>query len=476
MSNSVKTDVIVIGAGVAGCNAAYRVADLGKRVTLIDQRDALGGVCLQEGCIPSKALLHISGLINQTHEMSQYGLEYESCKLNLEKINRWKDSIVKRLTGGLQFLAQKRNVKVIQGTAAFINANEIVVRAAENQQMVSFSNAIIATGSSPKQLNFLPQDSRIINSTAALDIQDPPQSLLILGGGIIGLEMATIYHALGTAVTLVEQENQLIPFADSDLVAPLYKRLIKRIKIHLKAKVSHVVAKEEGLLATFEGDNISKDPMLFERMLVSIGRSPNINELALDKAAIEINKQGFIAVNNVLQTAAPHIYAIGDVIGQPMLAHKASYEGRKAAEFIAMNNHVEFNHTPLVPVVAYTNPEIAWVGLTEKEAKAQDVSYEISVFPWIASGRAHTLNRTEGLTKLIFDSKTHQILGAGVVGVHAGDIIPELTLAIQLKATATQIANTIHPHPTLSESVMMAAEIFEGTATDVFMPKKGKKS
>ena len=475
MSNSTKTDIAVIGAGVGGYSAAFRAADLGKHVTLIDQRDILGGVCLQEGCIPSKALLRVSDLIDQTNDMRQYGLEYETFKLDIEKINRWKDSIIKRLTGGLQFLANKRNVTVVKGMASFLNANQLIVHAFENQKTISFSNAIIATGSLPRKLNFLPEDSRIINSTAALNIQNPPKSLLILGGGIIGLEMATIYHALGTNVTLIEQENQLIPFADSDLVAPLYKRLIKRIKIHLKAKVSNVVAKSEGLLVTFEDENTSKDSILCDRMLVSIGREPNINSLSLDKAAIEVNKRGFIVVNNALKTNVPHIYAVGDVVGQPMLAHKASYEGRKAAEFIATEKQSELNDAHLIPSVAYTNPEVAWVGLTEREAKARGVSYEISVFPWIASGRAYTLNRTEGFTKLIFDPKTHQILGAGVVGVHAGDIIPELTLAIQLKATAMQIANTIHPHPTLSESVMIGSEIVEGTATDVFMPKKGDK-
>ena len=476
MFHSTKTDIIVIGAGIGGYSAAFRAADLNKQVILIDERHALGGVCLQEGCIPSKALLHLANLIAQTDEMLPYGLAYAARRLDLEKINDWKNNIVKRLTSGLQFLAQKRNVTVIKGQASFLNSQQVVVGTAEHQQTISFDNAIIATGSSPRHLNFLPKDSRIIHSTAALNVQNRPQSLLIIGGGIIGLEMATIYQSLGTQVCLVEQENQLIPSADSDLIAPLYKRMSQRINIHLKVKVSQVSAKQEGLWVTFEGENIRNNPMRFDQILISIGRTPNINTLGLEKTAIKINPHGFISVNATLQTGEPHIYAIGDVIGQPMLAHKASAEGRRAAELIAMDRDQTANiYTSLVPLVAYTNPEVAWVGLTEKKATTDGVSYKKSVFPWIASGRAHACNRTEGLTKLLFDPTTHQLLGAGVVGVHAGDIISELTLAIRLKATAMQIANTIHPHPTLSESVMIAAEIFEGTATDVFMPKKSDK-
>jgi dihydrolipoamide dehydrogenase len=472
----IKTDVVVIGAGVGGYSAAFRAADLGKRVVLVDQRDLLGGVCLQEGCIPSKALLHVAGLVTQNREMHRYGFECEEPKLDLGKINQWKTGIVKRLTSGLQFLAQRRNVIIKRGLASFVNANEITISTSEGEQQVAFSDAIIATGSKPSQLNFLPQDPRIIDSTAALDIDNPPKRLLIIGGGIIGLEMATIYHAIGVEVTVVETQSQLIPFADADLVMPLHKRLSERIKIHLNTKVVNVIAKPNELLVTFEGNSVAqRDPEAFDQILVSIGRMPNTEALALDKVAITTNDQGFIVVDSDLRTNVPHVYAIGDVIGQPMLAHKASYEGRSVAEMIAKYKQSNSAGQALIPSVAYTDPEIAWVGLTDKEAKAQGLDYESSVFPWVASGRAYTLNRTEGMTKLLFDSKNRRLLGAGIVGVHAGDLIAELTLAIRLQATAEQIADTIHPHPTLSESSMMAAEIFEGTATDVFMPKKEKE-
>jgi dihydrolipoamide dehydrogenase len=472
VSNAVRTDIVVIGAGVGGYSAAFRASDLGKHVVLIDSRDLLGGVCLQEGCIPSKALLHAAQVIEQTKEMSQYGLEYELSDINFEKLLAWKNNIVHRLTGGLRFLADKRKVTLLPGRAAFVNEHEIIVDTQEGVRQVVFSHAIIATGSTSRRLNFLPKDPmHVIDSAAALNITSIPKRLLILGGGVIGLEMATIYAAMGSVVTVVEQANQLMPMADPDLVSPLFKRLVKRMKIYLNTKLTNVVSKADGLWVLLEGAGLSKDPIFFDKMLYAIGRTPNTAGLHLEQVSITPNTCGFIKVNHSFQTHHPHIYAVGDVIGQPMLAHKSAAQGRLVAELIVSAK--KRRHEALfIPSVAYTNPEVAWVGLTEHHAKKENIHYKKAILPWVALGKAHALNRTEGLTKLLFHPHTHQLLGAGIVGMQAGDLIAELSLAIQLKATAEQIAHTIHPHPTLSEGIMIASEIFEGTATDVWMPKK----
>jgi dihydrolipoamide dehydrogenase len=473
MSNEIKTEVVVLGSGPGGYSAAFRAADLGKRVVLIERYEEIGGVCLNVGCIPSKALLHSAKVIDDAHEMAQWGIDFGKPKLDISKLREWKNKVVKRLTGGLKMLAKQRKVDIVNGLATFISPNQLEVVGKDGKQIISFDNIIIAAGSRPVSLPFIPKDPRIIDSTGALELEETNGELLVLGGGIIGLEMATVYSALGANITIVEMMEQIIPGADKDVVMPLFKRIEKRYaKIMLKTKVTQVEAKEDGLYVTFEGEGAPDKPQRFDRILVAVGRRTNSDLIGADKAGITIGERGFITVDKQMRTNVPHIYAIGDIVGNPMLAHKASAEGRLAAEVISGLKH--YFEPKCIPSVAYTDPEVAWVGVTENEAKANGINYGKAVFPWAASGRSLSMGRDEGLTKLIFTEDTHRIIGAGITGPNAGELISELALAIEMGCDVEDIALTIHPHPTLSESVMMAAEMFEGTITDLYVPKKKK--
>lgn len=467
---TIKTEVVVLGSGPGGYTAAFRAADLGKKVTLIERGENLGGVCLNVGCIPSKALLHAAKVIDDAEFMATQGVDFGKPKIDLGKLRGWKDSVVKKLTGGLKMLAKQRKVDVVQGEGKFIDSHKIAVQTANGEQIVEFENAIIAAGSEPVRLPFLPDDPRIIDSTGALELKDTAGEMLVLGGGIIGLEMATVYHALGSKITVVELMDMLIPGADKDVVQPLFKRISKHYKILLKTKVTKVEAKKDGLYVTFEGEQAPKDPVRFDRILAAVGRRPNGKLIGAEKAGVNVDERGFIAVDKQLRTNIDHIFAIGDIVGNPMLAHKASNEARVAAEVIAGKKH--YFDPRCVPSVAYTDPEIAWTGMTENEAKEKSVNYGKGVFPWAASGRSLGMGRDEGMTKILFDKDTHRVLGAGIVGPNAGELIAELSLAIEMGCDAEDIALTIHPHPTLSESVAMATEVFEGTITDLYIPKK----
>jgi dihydrolipoamide dehydrogenase len=471
-AGDVQADVLVLGAGPGGYSAAFRAADLGRTVVLVDRGEALGGVCLNVGCIPSKALLHAAKVLAETKEMSRHGIAFEAPSIDLDGLRSWKDSVVGRLTSGLAGLAKQREVTTIRGYGRFTSPNQVSVELADGgTTTVDFTHAIIAAGSEPVHLPFVPHDDpRVVDSTGALEIRDVPERLLVLGGGIIGLEMATVYHELGSKVTVVELMDQLIPGADKDLVAPLAKRIARQYEnVHLKTKVTAVQARPEGLIASFEGPKAPATDT-FDRMLVAVGRRPNGTSIAADRAGIAVDERGFIPVDKQMRTNIPHIFAIGDVVGQPMLAHKAVHEGKVAAEVTA-GQHSHFD-ARVIPSVAYTDPEVAWVGLTENEAKAAGTRYGKSVFPWAASGRSLSLGRDEGMTKMLFDEDSGRLLGAGIVGPAAGDLIAEAGLAIEMGADAADIGMTIHAHPTLSETVGMAAEAFEGTLTDLFLPKK----
>ncbi len=472
----IQTEVVVLGSGPGGYTAAFRAADLGKKVVLVErlQIDAayrLGGVCLNVGCIPSKALLHAAKVIEESADFSNHGIRFESPTIELDKLRDWKESVVKRLTQGLTGLAKQRKVQLVYGEGKFISPHELAVQTAEGVQTIMFDNAVIAVGSRPIQLPFLPDDPRIMDSTGALEIADIPQRLLVIGGGIIGMEMATVYHALGSKITVVELMDGLLGNVDKDIAAPLFKRVKKRYEnILLETKVTHVEAKADGLWVTFEGKNAPSQPERFDRVLSSVGRVPNGKCIDAENAGLQVDDRGFIAVDTQQRTNISHIFAIGDVTGNPMLAHKAMPEGRIAAEVIAGKKH--FFEPKCIPSVAYTDPEVAWVGVTENEAKANNLNYDKGIFPWMASGRSLSLGRDEGLTKLIFDKNTHRILGAGIVGPNAGDLISEISLAIEMGCDAEDIALTIHPHPTLSETICLATEVFEGTITDLYLPKK----
>jgi dihydrolipoamide dehydrogenase len=464
-------EVLVIGAGPGGYSAAFRAADLGKKVILVDKGATLGGVCLNVGCIPSKALLHAAKVIDETREMADHGIAFGAPSLDIDKLRGWKDGIVKKLTGGLSGLAKQRKVTVVTGVGTFLSPKSVLAKTAGGDKTISFDQAIIACGSEPITLPFIPHsDPRVIDSTGALELNGLPKRLLVLGGGIIGLEMATVYHSLGVKVTIVELMDQIIPGADKDIVAPLMKRINKRYEnILLKTKVTAVAAETEGLRVTFEGPNgISND--LFDRLLVAVGRRPSGKMVGAAAAGVAVDEHGFIAVDKQMRTNVPHIFAIGDVVGQPMLAHKAVHEAKVAAEVAAGQNTV-FD-AKVIPSVAYTDPEVAWVGMTEIEAKASGIKYGKGIFPWAASGRSLSLGRDEGITKLLFDEEHERIIGCGIVGPSAGDLIAEAALAIEMGADAADIGLTIHPHPTLSETIGMAAEAFEGTITDLYMPKK----
>jgi dihydrolipoamide dehydrogenase len=461
-----KTEVLVLGSGPGGYSAAFRAADLGKKVILVEKEATLGGVCLNVGCIPSKALLHAAKVIEEAYAMADHGLEFAKPKIDINKLRAWKESVVKKLTGGLSLLAKQRKVECLQGEGIFTGKNQLSV----GQQKIEFQQAIIAVGSQVVRLPFLPDDPRIIDSTGALELKTVKGELLVLGGGIIGMEMATVYHALGAAITVVEAGDMIINTADRDIVMPLYKRLMKNYKFLLNTKVTQVEAKPDGLWVTFAGEGVSDKPQRYDQILSAVGRKPNGKLIGVEALGVEVTEQGFIPVDKQLRTNVPHIFAIGDVVGNPMLAHKAVAEGRVAAEVIAGKKH--FFEPRCIPSVAYTDPEIAWVGLTETLAKEKNIPYEKAVFPWLASGRSLGQARDEGLTKLLFEPKTQRILGAGIVGPNAGELISEIALAIEMGCEAEDIALTIHPHPTLSETIMLASEIFEGTITDLYLPKK----
>lgn len=474
MTKQMKTDVVVIGSGPGGYTAAFRAADLGKRVVLIERFNGLGGVCLNVGCIPSKALLHIAKVLDETHEMGAQGISFAKPTIDAKKVVAWKDSVVKKLTGGLAALAKQRKVEVVVGKAVFSGSHQVLVEGTDGQISIDFEQAIIAVGSESVTFPFIPEDKRIFSSTGALQLADIKGNLLVLGGGIIGLEMATVYAALGVEVTVVEFMDQLIPGADADLVNVVQKRMAKKgVQFMLNTKVTAIQAKKEGIYVSMEGQHATKEPLCFQQVLVAVGRKPNGGTIAAEKAGVQVDERGFIHVNKQMQTNVPHVFAIGDVVGQPMLAHKAIPEGKVAAEVIAGMKH--YFDPACIPSVAYTDPELAWVGLTEKEAKANGVAYEKAVFPWMASGRALSMGREEGMTKLLFCPNSKRILGAGIVGVNAGDLITETALAIEMGCDVEDIALTIHPHPTLSETVAQAAELFEGTITDLYVPKKKKE-
>lgn len=467
MIMSKKTQALVIGSGPGGYTAAFRLADLGFETTLVERYSTLGGVCLNVGCIPSKALLHVGKVLDESHELSIAGVTFTQPQIDAKKMVEWKNKVVGKLTGGLNALAKQRKVTVITGEAKFTSPTQVMV----GSETIDFEHAIIAVGSSSVNLPFIPEDKRIVTSTGALELADIKGNMLVLGGGIIGLEMATVYASLGVDVTVVEFMDQLIPGADADLVAVLQKRMAKKgVKFLLKTKVTGIDAKKDALYVTMEGEHKTDKPMSFQQILVAVGRKPNGKEISAEKAGVHVDERGFIPVDNQMRTNVSHIYAIGDVIGQPMLAHKAIPEGKLAAEVIAGMKH--YFDAKCIPSVAYTDPELAWVGVTEKEAKEKGIKYEKAVFPWLASGRALSMGREEGLTKLIFNPENKRLLGAGIVGFGAGDLIAETTLAIEMGADVEDIALTIHPHPTVSETIAQAAEMFEGTITDLYLPKK----
>ncbi|MGD9788952.1 MAG: dihydrolipoyl dehydrogenase [Sulfuricellaceae bacterium] len=468
--HEIHAEVLVLGAGPGGYTAAFRAADLGKKVVLVEYHATLGGVCLNVGCIPSKALLHVAKTITEAEDMAHHGVSFGKPNIDIDQVRAWKESVVGKLTGGLAQLAKQRGVTVIRGRGSFAAPHHLKVDTAEGEKMVVFDHAIIAAGSQAVKLPGFPEDPRIIDSTGALALADVPKSMLVIGGGIIGLEMATVYSALGTQITVVELGDQLIPGADPDLVKPLHKRIEKRYQaILLKTKVVKAEAKKDGIHVTFETASGEAKTQAFDKVLVAVGRRPNGKLIGAENAGVQVTEQGFIPVDKQQRTNVPHIFAIGDIVGQPMLAHKAVHEGKVAAEVIA--GHKAAFDALTIPSVAYTDPEIAWMGLTETEAKRQGIAYEKANFPWAASGRALSLNADYGVTKLIVDKETRRVLGAGITGPHAGELIAEAVLALEMGADATDLGLTIHPHPTLSETLCFAAEMIEGTITDM-LPKK----
>jgi dihydrolipoamide dehydrogenase len=473
-SADVECQLLVLGAGPGGYSAAFRAADLGLDTVIVERYPDLGGVCLNVGCIPSKALLHTARVIDEAAHAQDLGVSFGAPTIDLDKVRAYKDKVVGQLKRGLAGMAKQRKVRVVTGRGRFVSAHELEVEGADGTVLVRFGQCIIAAGSRAVKLPGLPwDDPRLMDSTDALQLADIPRRLLVVGGGIIGLEMACVYDALGSEVTVVELMDQLMPGTDPDLVRPLAQRIGKRYGggIHLKTKVTGIEAQTDGLKVSFEGDK-APPAQLYDRVLVSVGRTPNGGSLDAGKAGVSVTERGFIPVDRQMRTTAPHIFAIGDLVGQPMLAHKASHEGRLAAE-VAAGEKKEWV-ARVIPSVAYTDPEIAWVGVTETEAKAKGLNVGVGKFPYAASGRAVGVNRTEGFTKLIFDQASHRIIGAGIVGPNAGDLIAEAGLAIEMGCEAADIGLTIHPHPTLSESIGMAAEVFEGTITELYLPKKPK--
>ncbi len=470
----VHAQVVVLGSGPGGYTAAFRAADLGLKTVLIERNPTLGGVCLNVGCIPSKALLHVAKVITEAEEMGSHGVSFGKPEIDLEALRGFKDDVVGKLTGGLAGMSKGRKVDVVRGYGKFTGPNMIEVQGDDGVTTVSFDQCIIAAGSEPVALPFIPEDDRVIDSTGALELKDVPNRMLVLGGGIIGLEMACVYDALGANITVVELMDQIIPGADKDIVKPLMTRIKGRYEnIHLKTKVTAVEAKDDGMHVTFEDDKGESFSDVFDKVLVAVGRKPNGKLIDAEKAGVAVDDRGFIAVDSQQRTGVPHIFAIGDVVGQPMLAHKAVHEGKVAAEVCAgQKRHFDAR---LIPSVAYTDPEVAWCGVTETEAKAKGIKFEKGVFPWAASGKALSNGRSEGVTKLLFDPEDDRVIGACIVGTNAGDLISEAALAIEMGADAVDLGHTIHPHPTLSETVNFAAEMFEGTITDLMPPKKKKK-
>jgi dihydrolipoamide dehydrogenase len=472
-NNDIDTELVVLGSGPGGYTAAFRAADLGKKVVLIERYPALGGVCLNVGCIPSKALLHTAKVITEAEETEHHGLSFGKPTIDLDKLRNWKaNDVVGKLTGGLAQMAKARGVTVINGVGKFTSSNQIAITAADGKTTtVGFENAIIAAGSQATKFPGAPEDERIMDSTGALALADIPKRMLVIGGGIIGLEMGTVYDALGTKVSVVEFMDGLITGCDRDLVRPLQKRMEKRFEsIMLSTKVAKIEPKKDGIYVSFEGENAPKETQVYDRVLVSIGRRPNGKNIGAENAGVAVDDRGFINVDKQMRTNVSHIFAIGDIVGQPMLAHKATHEAKVAAEVIA-GHKTEFIAS-VIPSVAYTDPEVAWVGMTETEAKAKGIEIDKASFPWAASGRALSIARTEGATKLIFDKETHRIIGAGIVGINAGELLAETVLAIEMGADAHDLGLTIHAHPTLSETVCFAAELKEGTITDMMPPKK----
>jgi dihydrolipoamide dehydrogenase len=466
-------DVVVLGSGPGGYTAAFRAADLGLKVALVERYPTLGGVCLNVGCIPSKTLLHTAQVIEEAAAMQAHGVSFGAPQINLEKLRSFKNQVVGKLTSGLAGMASRRGVEVIQGLGEFSGPNEMLVEVGEEIRQLDFAHAIIAAGSQSLELPGLPWgDPRLMDSTAALDLEDIPARLLVIGGGIIGLEMACVYSALGSKVTVVELTRQLMPGADPDLVKPLQSRISRQYEnIFLDTRVTRVDVDDHALIAHFEGPKAPATDA-FDRVLVAVGRVPNGQKIGADAAGVVVTERGFIPVDKQMRTNVPHIFAIGDIVGQPMLAHKASHEAKVAAEACA--GHKSYFDARVIPSVAYTDPEVAWVGVTELQAKSEGLEFEVTKFPWAASARALGIDRSEGFTKLLFDKNTRRIIGAGIVGAHAGDLISECALAIEMDCVAGDIGLTIHPHPTLSESIGMAAEIFDGTITDLYIPKKQK--
>lgn len=467
------TEVLVLGAGPGGYTAAFRAADLGKKVVLVERHTTLGGVCLNVGCIPSKAMLHVAKVISEADEVAHSGITFGKPSIDIDKLRAWKSGVVGKLTKGLSGLAKQRKVQVVTGHGAFASSNTLKVDTAEGVKTIAFDHCIIAVGSSVARIPGFPyDDKRIIDSTGALELAEIPKRMLVIGGGIIGLEMATVYAALGCKITVVELMDALIPGADKDIVKVLEKRISKRYeKILLKTKVSKIEALKTGLKVTFVNEGAADTTAdTFDAILMAVGRRPNGSAIKADAAGVSVNERGFIPVDKQMRTNVPHIYAIGDVCGEPMLAHKATHEAKIAAEVIA--GHKAFFDARTIPSVAYTDPEIAWMGLTETQAKAQGVAFDKAVFPWAASGRALSTGRDDGMTKLLFDKATRRLLGAAIVGVNAGELIAETVLALEMGADAADLCLTIHPHPTLSETVAFAAEIAEGSITDLYFPKK----
>lgn len=469
---TIETEVVVLGSGPGGYTAAFRAADLGKKVVLVERYANIGGVCLNVGCIPSKALLHTAEIITEAKTFAQHGVRFGEPEIDLDTLRDYKNGVVGKLTTGLKGLAKQRKVQIVQGYGRFTSAYTLEVEAADgSKQSIKFANCIIAAGSSVTKLPFVPwDDARVMDSTDALELPEIPKRLLVIGGGIIGLEMATVYHALGASVSVVELSPGLMPGADRDLVKPLYNRIKGLYEvIYLNTKVTAITPTPEGLVCRFEGQGAPAQDT-FDRVLVAIGRSPNGKLIEAGKAGVFVDTRGFIPVDKQMRTNVPHIFAIGDIVGQPMLAHKATHEGKVAAEVIA--GHKAYFDAKTIPSVAYTDPEVAWMGKTEEQCKAEGIAYEKGAFPWAASGRSLSIGRSEGLTKVLFDKETHQLIGAGMVGPKAGELIAEAVLALELGADATDIALTIHPHPTLSETFNFAAEVAEGTCTDIYTPKK----
>ena len=465
-----STEVVVLGSGPGGYTAAFRAADLGKQVILVERYASLGGVCLNVGCIPSKTLLHAAKVISEAKEVKEFGIEFSQPRIDLDKLRGWKEKVLGQLTQGLQGLAKQRKVKVITGVGEFVSTQQMRVHTDSGERFINFEQAIIAAGSQATKVPFFPEDPRIFDSTGALQLKEIPERMLIIGGGIIGLEMAAVYHELGAEVTVVEMLDNIVAGADSDVVKPLLKHVQKKYKnIYLSTRVTEIKIEAKKLEVFFEGEKTPAKES-FDAILVAVGRRPNGNNIGADKAGVNVNEHGFIPVDKQQRSNIPHIFAIGDIVGQPMLAHKATHEAKVAAEVIAGMKSV-FD-ARVIPSVAYTDPEVAWVGLTEIEAKEQGISYKKGVFPWAASGRSLSLGRNEGVTKLLFDEQTERVIGAGICGPNAGDLIAEVALAIEMDCDASDLSLTIHPHPTLSETVAFAAEMFEGTITDLYAPKK----